>query len=343
MSDYSALDRNLHALALASPMRADMLHDIERGLYLGSAPSHQDGHHLIVTGLARAGTTILLRALHQTGAFGSLTYADMPFVLAPNLWARLSPGRKAGETRERAHGDGIKVSTESPEALDEVWWRLLSGIDYIRPEGLLCHDASTEALVGYRDYIRLILRRTGRTRYLSKNNNMLLRLPSLASAWPETTFMVPVREPLQQAASLLNQHRRFLKADGFTQKYMTWLGHHEFGATQRPYLFDAMATGDPMTLDYWLIVWIAAYRSARNAAVGRANVLFVVPETLYQRPGAWNALQNRLGLPSGKASEVREVADHDIPPHSSVLAEQARALFYTLSETFKAQIQASTT
>lgn len=331
MSDYSTLDRGLHALALASPMRAEMLHDIERSLYLASAPAFQDGHHLIVTGLARAGTTILLRALHQTGAFGSLTYADMPFVLAPNLWARLSPGRQAGETRERAHGDGISVSTESPEALDEVWWRLLSGIPYIKPEGLLCHDAGAEALAGYRDFIRLILRKTGRTRYLSKNNNMLLRLPSLAQAWPGTTFLVPVREPLQQAASLLNQHRRFLEADGFTRKYMTWLGHHEFGATQRHYGFDGMPAGDPMTLDYWLSLWTAAYRSAQRAAVGRPNVVFVVPETLYRTPGAWDALQDRLGLPAGPATEVREVADRDVPPHSPARAEEARALYQTFA------------
>ncbi|MGB5838386.1 MAG: hypothetical protein WBH14_15195, partial [Albidovulum sp.] len=122
MSDYSALDRLLHRMALASPVVAEMMHDMERGMFLKSAPE-DGGQHVFVTGLARAGTTILMREIHRTGDFGSLTYADMPFVLAPNLWARLSKkGQTAGVKAERAHGDGIEVDTQSPEALDEVYW-----------------------------------------------------------------------------------------------------------------------------------------------------------------------------------------------------------------------------
>ena len=107
MADYSALDRLLHRLALASPARAEMMHDIERGMFLGKAPT-DTGAHVFVTGLARAGTTILMREIHRTGQFGSLTYADMPFVLAPNLWARMSRrGHRPGQKAERAHGDGF--------------------------------------------------------------------------------------------------------------------------------------------------------------------------------------------------------------------------------------------
>ena len=90
-------------------MRAEVLHDLERGSFLKSAPP-DNGRHVFVSGLARAGTTILMREIHGSGDFGSLTYADMPFVLAPNFWRRLSAnGAKAKPRAERAHGDGIEV------------------------------------------------------------------------------------------------------------------------------------------------------------------------------------------------------------------------------------------
>ena len=55
--------------------------------------------------------------------FETLTYRDMPFILAPLLWDKISrPLRKAGEKVERAHGDGMMVSFDSPEAFEEVVW-----------------------------------------------------------------------------------------------------------------------------------------------------------------------------------------------------------------------------
>ena len=90
---YSPLDKMLHRLVLGAPVLAEMVHDIERGIYLKSAPQSASGAHVFVTGFARAGSTILMREIHGTGQFGSLTYADMPFVLAPNLWARLAPAK----------------------------------------------------------------------------------------------------------------------------------------------------------------------------------------------------------------------------------------------------------
>ena len=76
-----------------------------------------------VSGLARSGTTILLNAIYESDEFSSLSYKDMPFVLAPNLWSKLSFAiKKDIDLVERAHGDGIKVSTDSPEAFEEVFW-----------------------------------------------------------------------------------------------------------------------------------------------------------------------------------------------------------------------------
>lgn len=326
MSDYSALDRLLHRLALGWPVLAEMSHDIERARFLGSSPADR-GDHVFVTGLARAGTTILMREIHRTGDFGSLTYADMPFVLAPNLWAGLNRrGREPGRRSERAHGDGIEVDTHSPEALDEVYWRVFDGKSYITPSGLRPHAPDAALVAGYRDLIRLVLRRTGRARYVSKNNNNILRILPLARAMPGAQFLVPLRDPFAHAASLLSQHRRFLGADAFTRDYMTWLGHHEFGATHRPFLFDTRPQGQPDDPDYWLGLWIAAYTALDAAEAAADNICFVPYEALASEPAVWQAVAARIGVGAGPPQELRPAPDKPPAAHDPDLAARAVAL-----------------
>lgn len=337
MADYSALDRLLHRLALGSAARGEMLHDIERSLYLKSAPA-DGGRHIFVTGLARAGTTILMREIYGSGEFGSLTYADMPFVLAPNLWSRMSSGgRKTGPKTERAHGDGIEVDFQSPEALDEVFWRVFSGCDYIRQDYLLPHKPDAELVEGYRDFIRLILRRTGKVRYLSKNNNNLLRLASLAKIFPDAFFLIPLRAPLDHADSLLNQHRRFLKSDAFTRSYMGWLAHHEFGATHRPIAWAGRGIGanipfDPLSLDYWLGQWIAAHREIERIAGVYANVQIVPGNALTGDATIWPVLAHRIGVKPEPLREIRTMPDREHGGSQCQLAQEANELYRRLEE-----------
>lgn len=328
-ADYSAADRLLHRIALGSVATAEMLHDLERSLYLKDAPADEGGH-VFVTGLARAGTTILLRELHATGVFGSLTYADMPFVLAPNLWARLSGGMRRGfDPVERAHGDGISVNLESPEAFDEAFWRVTRGSSYIREDALLPHRPGPKSVARYRDFIRLVLRRTGKARYLAKGNNNILRLDALAAAMPDCTFLLVVREPLDHARSLAAQHRRFAgEDDAFRRDYMRWLVHHEFGVDHRPFAFPGAPAGDPDAPDYWLATWLAAYTALDEAAGARGNILVVPHEALCGDDALWPAICARIGIEGGPLREVGP------PPSSPVaaaaeteLGERARALY----------------
>ncbi|MCB2137361.1 MAG: sulfotransferase [Rhodobacteraceae bacterium] len=336
MADYSALDKVLHRMALGARPLAEMLHDIERGMYLKTAPA-DNGRHVFVTGLARAGTTILMREIHRTGAFGSLTYADMPFVLAPNLWARISrKGRTAGVKAERAHGDGIEVDFQSPEALDEVFWRIFDGESYIRADGLVPHAPEDDLIAAYRDLIRLVLRKTGKTRYVSKNNNNILRIGALARAMPRAVFLVPLRDPLTHAGSLLSQHKRFSNSDAFTRQYMEWLGHHEFGATHRPFRFGAPPAGDPMTLDYWLAVWVAAYGALEKAESDAENVVFVPYEALSRDPAVWQAVAARIGVEAGAAEELRDLPVKVPGAHDTGLAATAMSLHARLAERARA-------
>ena len=294
MPDYSIGARVLHHMALDWPIMGEMAFDVERSLFLKSSPDPIPGKHVFVSGLARAGTTILMREVHKSDQFASLTYADMPFVLCPNAWNIIS--RRSSKERpaeERAHGDGILVDVNSPEALDEVFWRVFARQEYIKCDGLYPHTPDEETLSYYRDYIRLVLRHRKKTRYLSKNNNNILRISALHRQFPNAVFLVPVREPLSHAQSLLSQHRRFLSRNGITRRYMIWLGHHEFGAAHRPFVLDAGSARftDASSLDYWLEQWVRCYSYLDQVSqVCRDRTYFVPYERLCNLPVVWKRI-----------------------------------------------------
>lgn len=263
---YSRADRLLHAVALGNTAVLEMSFDLENARFgRRAAAEHPVEHPVFICGLARAGTTIILRILHETGAFASLSYRDLPFPLAPNGAARLTRRFRRGvAARERAHGDGLTHDLDTPEAIEEVFWRCFEGKRFLRPHGLEPVPPLPETVEQFRRYMSLVLLHYDRQRYISKNNANVLRLPALVAATPSTILIHPFRDPLQQAASLLNQHRLALplhRSDPFRQRFMNWLGHHEFGAGQRPFhLPDAPVSAlDPMTLDYWLAAWTSVY------------------------------------------------------------------------------------
>lgn len=264
---YGRFDRLLHQLALGFSPLLEISFDGERMFHGAAAATLTSEKPVFVTGLARAGTTVLMRMLYHGGKFASLTYRDMPFPLAPNSWARLGKRwSRSIATTERGHGDGLTHDLDTPEAIEEVFWRAFEGDRYIEKAGLVPGTPERETLENFQLFVRLVQLRYGRARYLSKNNNNVLRLPGLVSAFPDAVIIHPFREPLQQAASLLNQHRRACVTqtdDPFRRKFMTWLGHREFGLDQRPFLFaDAPpGDGDRQSINYWLQTWISVYRS----------------------------------------------------------------------------------
>lgn len=306
---YSAGDRLLHRMALDSRAIADLSFNLDQKL-VGKQRGTPAGRHIFVAGLARSGTTILMRRFYASGAFRSLTYRDMPFVLAPNLWRRISGvSRKEGQLAERAHGDRIAVDFDSPESLDEAFWRVFDGPAYIRSTHLVPHAADDALLQRYRDYVHAVLQASARpmTRYLCKNNNNMLRLPALRTCFPEALLLVPFREPLDHAGSLLRMHRTFLAQqsdDPFVTSYMGWLGHHEFGGDHRPFRFraDADTGGNPGTLDYWLDRWIEAYRHVD--ATLPEGALLVCYEDLCDNHEVWNHLAEIAGVAAEDSSYV---------------------------------------
>jgi hypothetical protein len=272
--NYSLLDRILHRIAFCTPIIQITAADIEKRLSGSVYENVAADSPIFITSLPRAGTTLLLEVLHQFPSLATHTYRDMPFVMAPILWSRFSSAfRQRAESSERAHGDGMQFGYDSPEAFEEILWRAFwpekytdTSIDLWRAD-----DIKDEAYTFLAEHMKkiIVLRRPNRAldgRYISKNNGNIARLDLIGRMFPTAKILVPVRHPLEQAASLLLQHRNFMKLhkdEAFIRRYMADLGHYEFGALHRPITFsgidELLCNRNPLEIDYWLAYWIAAF------------------------------------------------------------------------------------
>jgi hypothetical protein len=196
---------------------------------------------IYVCSLARAGTTILLELLASHPKIVSHQYQDYPSVFTPAWWTgylERQPARRLVPV-ERAQQDGIVVTAESPEAMEEMLWMRFFP-DAHRPTTSSVLDARTERPTFesfYRDHLRkLLLVRRG-NRYLAKGNYNITRLEYLLRLFPDARFVIPVRHPVSHVASLMRQHRRFCRGvdeEPRALAHLQRIGHFEFGPDFRP-------------------------------------------------------------------------------------------------------------
>ena len=261
MSEYSGVEKFLHRFYLSNYFISKASFEIEESLFGTEINDQKIEQIVFVTGLARSGTTAVMRKLYETGAFASLTYNNMPFLFMPNLWKN----KKAMALKQRAHQDGIMVSGDSPEEFDEYFWKVFLKDRYIG-ESLTMHDIPTDVLTQYQTYVSLICKSQGKRRYLSKNNNNLLRIDALQKLG-NAKIIFMYRHPVDHSASLLKLHQSFTamqQKDSFVREYFDFLGHHEFGGNHKPFLFSSNSpvntekyhTDD---INYWLANWINYY------------------------------------------------------------------------------------
>jgi hypothetical protein len=278
---YSALDRTLHKLAFGSKALRGVLEDLERSMFEDQWRKIDVAAPIFLTSLPRAGTSVLLQALSRAGSIATHTYRDMPFVLTPVLWQKASRAfRRTSELEERAHGDGLAINEDSPEAFEEVLW-LQHFPGHYDEKGIDCWREDTAAggfAEAFTEHMRkvIFLRRAGgdsKPRYVSKNNANIARIGYLGKLFTEAAIVVPLRHPLEQAISLLRQHLNFTRQhaeDAFTRRYMADIGHFEFGDLHRPLRFDGFgelaADRAPDSADYWLAYWIAAFETIVSQA-----------------------------------------------------------------------------
>jgi len=284
----------------------DVLADIEARLNGRAWRDQALVQPVCITSLPRAGTTLLLEVLAQVPEVATHCYRDMPFVRVPFLWNRLSGRfRKTQALAEPAHGDGIMINVDSPEAFEETVWPARFPERY-RGDGIRPWDRpDPEFAAELADHMRrIVVLRMGavapEARYLSKNNANIARVGLLRAAFPDAQILVPLRDPLAQAQSMLRQHLRFTARhaeDDFSRRYVADIGHFEFGAAHRPILFDGVAElaarYRPEQIEYWIGYWHAAYRRL----AGQEGVTFLDHAGFFRDGGAnFPRLCERLGL-----------------------------------------------
>ncbi|NIA67436.1 sulfotransferase [Pelagibius litoralis] len=244
---------------------------------------------IFVSGLARSGTTILLEVLARHRDVASHRYKDYPFLFTPFLWNRFLKymPQKRGVAVERSHADGIAVSPDSPEAFEEVlWMAFFEGLHDPAVRNVL--DAATDNPAFerfYGDHIRKLLTVRSRARYLAKANYNVTRLEYLLKVFPDARFVLPLRAPVGQIASLVKQHRLFCEGERRHPRaldHMRRIGHFEFGLDRRPVnvgdgaMDQVLAAWDRgAEAEGWAIYWASLHgyladRLAANPALAAA-------------------------------------------------------------------------
>lgn len=277
-------------------------------------------HPIFIAGLARAGTTTLLRKLAALPGLASHRYSDFPFLFTPYFWHKLN-GRPRKETpRERMHKDGILVTAESPEAMEEMlWMAFFDGLHDPGRNNLLDSAAVRPAFDAfYTDHIRKILLIRSGNRYVSKNNYNITRIAYLARLFPDARFLLPIRAPYDHVASMLKQHRLFAEAEARNPAislHLKRIGHVEFGLGRQPInpgdatgtraVLDCWAAGDEVRgwAKYWALVYGAVQAQLAADATLSDRCLTVRFEDLCDRPDETVAgLVRHLGLPDDAAT-----------------------------------------
>jgi hypothetical protein len=193
---------------------------------------------IFISGLARSGTTILLEAIAKQPEIATHKYRDFPWLFTPYFWGK---GHRTGgpsHAEERAHGDRLMVTADSPEAMEEMLWMAYFQ-DAHNPcvSNVLDEKASNPSFeTFYRDHIRKLMFTRGVRRYAAKGNYHITRLAYLLKMFPDAKFILPVRHPRNTIASLMKQHKLFQEGERKyprSLKHMRQVGHFEFGLDLR--------------------------------------------------------------------------------------------------------------
>lgn len=288
--NYSSWSVLLHEMVLNNYNISKSLFELDKKLFKKKTAKRNE-NFVIVSGLARAGTTALTNLLFRSQKFHSLSYANMPFLLATNIWGKFyNPGKE--NLQQRAHGDKVMFGYKSVEALEEYFFKAFLADKFIDDKGLVEHEIDEDIYNNYIIYQNLIKADGADTIYLAKNNNLILRYKSLRKFNSRFKVVLLFRDPVHHAYSLMNQHKRFTEKqekDAFILSYMNWLGHHEFGLNQKAFAFEKIYLKNSYgheSINYWLGLWVSYYTRIlslledRNLILVDYNDLLMEPENL---------------------------------------------------------------
>ncbi len=193
---------------------------------------------IYIMGIARAGTTIILEMLSKHPDLASHRYKHILMPYLPHWFSLIAKKTKIyTKPIERLHKDGIIVTRESPEVIEEIFWQ-----NYF----FNLHNENTSNIINggdsnpkfekfYRNHIRKLMINQNCSRYLAKNNYNITRSEYLLRLFPSSKFLIIIRNPVNQIASLIKQTKLYIKMERKNPLLSDWLkiiGHNEFGHRQ---------------------------------------------------------------------------------------------------------------
>lgn len=193
---------------------------------------------IYILGLARAGTTITLEMLEKHPFLASHKYKHLPMPFLPHAFSQFTEiSRFFTKPIERVHKDGIFVTRESPEAIEEKFWQHFFNNNHNEEISNIMNGAISNPKFEqfYRNHIRKLLLNQKSSRYLAKNNYLITRLEYLNRIYPNSKFLLIIRNPVNHIASLIKQTRLFIKMEEENPTLIDWhriTGHSEFGHYQ---------------------------------------------------------------------------------------------------------------
>lgn len=353
VDDYGFFAKLLHKFAFKTAKMQINLAESEYQQHLSELLHIPIKKPIFITGLPRAGTTVLLEVLAGCEQFSYHTYQDMPFIFTPLMWRDFTAKyAKADTPKMRAHNDGIKINQQSPEAFEERFYvsffadkyqgDTLSADDY--------RDENGKFELFYRHHIqKLIYRDGGNKRYLSKNNLNITRISFIKQMFDDALILLPFRHPLQHALSLYRQHMNFTqlhKENPFAKEYMAAIGHFDFGENFKPVNFNQWLDRCDYRshqLNFWLKYWIACYEYLLEHCPG--DTCLVGFESINSQPQAYlKALGEYIDVPVDDLLKVgcriRTIEPRTIDPsaYDKHLLKKAEEIYQTLIEKSKIKL-----
>lgn len=153
---YDFLSTIIHKIFFSFDFFNIFLFDLEKKIYLSKFKIEEKNLNVFITGLPRSGTTAFLELLYSSKQFASFQYLDMPFILSPNLRKNFMFNYNKNFNKiERYHQDKIYINKNSPEAFDEVFFRIFDNQNYIKKNNLEIYTPQEDVLENYKNLINL--------------------------------------------------------------------------------------------------------------------------------------------------------------------------------------------
>ncbi|MCC7087446.1 MAG: sulfotransferase [Pirellulales bacterium] len=272
---------------------------------------------IYVAGLARSGSTVLLETIASYPGVASHRYRDFPFVFTPIWWNRYldRAPRKSSEFKPRVHADGLLVSSESPEALEEPLWMAFFRQAHDRGASQVLDSSVSRPDFEqfYRNHVRKVLAIRRGHRYACKGNYHVTRLEYLLKIFPDARFIIPIRRPRDHVASLMKQHRLFTEGETRYRRSLVQMqscGHFEFGLDRRPIqcgneravaeVESLWCAGDEARgwARYWSQIYgFLAHRMAANAMLRQAAKIVWFEELCGRPQATLESIERHCDLP----------------------------------------------